>query len=1031
MAWLGLAVVSGLYYYHVACIPPSIHHIIGLHDIVLSFCTYLFVEGETSNLGGILNRHDLDIFSSISFNHTFSLLLDSGLRVYAHVLRYLPIHPDVTSRLDVARRAERAMVILTRAVGGEQFYSSLLKAIQAISMEKLSANDVQRNQNLVTAFLHAIYKRHFLLRARCSAAMERSSMKILADEFKTISIHGAEMYNLSFHDEGGGGKRLFMERDILSFKLPLSLQPGYDGNNLAYECEDVDSPILPLLRCLGPGKTIRVLSAMLCEVRIIFVSKYVDTISSCVRSAMAMLAQGLLVWRHVSIPVLPPHLFRFLSAGAPYIVGVLDRYADRIARVRGLKDVLSINLDTGNLKIYNMEDPKKMVPDLMEAAGKTGRKQKNFIATEMLARDFNDVLEIDRKLWGILGDAAAAGAPALPETAEIINANKNRNLLGMAKTASEKLLIGGGKKDNEFFDAAAKFVVSMQGGSGSTDEKEKPLVGTDSKPEDHVDKAVELPSKPITKRPFSVCDNEQGEEMLRASLICFFLELFGDLGLYLLMSKSSGSLKVDKKKFLVRKTQMGVSEKSPMWYVLKQFSRSIMFERFVNGRIEDAEKHAKKNSTILLDHVPIFSLCQKHLRKTKSDFSTSEIRRVVFTTIEGCPQHKLVEKLENVRERALAITADKPFEGEEVAEIKKLIDECKQCNLSHDQVMAVIWLRIGETKPNLWKHNLLGLHLLKNFVLHGPATAISAAVDGIAEIYVLRFYANKNADAVRSIQSSARQLFFLLNFTCLMFSRRRKALALKVQKAKTVDESVTWSNYLIRRLPHNVGFKHIHVMFSPSDTLVPSVGGADKNGTEADDQDPVNYEAIAIPIRRLDAPRPRTAGPEFPSASISDQPRPRTADGGNQGTTVRHSSQNVSSNRAAAPVTRRIVSDGSFEHKQWQQPSVGRTDEFSHMADDSKMDGPRMNGSHNGHDKMVKPSMNGPSNGNSRVDNFGMNGPSDAKNGPNRMMSSNMNGPSNSNAMDQKNMVPMNNIPNSNRRINNLSSQGEFQDVQF
>ena len=91
------------------------------------FTHFHFVIDEEINQGGILNRHDLDIFSTSSFNHTFSLLLDSGLRVYAHVLRYLPIHSQVKQRLDVGRRAGRAMVILTRAVGGEQFYSSLLK----------------------------------------------------------------------------------------------------------------------------------------------------------------------------------------------------------------------------------------------------------------------------------------------------------------------------------------------------------------------------------------------------------------------------------------------------------------------------------------------------------------------------------------------------------------------------------------------------------------------------------------------------------------------------------------------------------------------------------------------------------------------------------------------------------------------------------------------------------------------------------------------------------------------------------------
>ena len=49
------------------------------------------------------------------------------MRVHAHVLRYLPAHSDVHSRYDVARRSERAMVLMTRSVGGTNFYATLLK----------------------------------------------------------------------------------------------------------------------------------------------------------------------------------------------------------------------------------------------------------------------------------------------------------------------------------------------------------------------------------------------------------------------------------------------------------------------------------------------------------------------------------------------------------------------------------------------------------------------------------------------------------------------------------------------------------------------------------------------------------------------------------------------------------------------------------------------------------------------------------------------------------------------------------------
>lgn len=59
--------------------------------------------------------------------YTFSLQLQNGVRIHGHVRRYHPIHPAVKTRYDVGRRGERALVILTRANGGDLVYSAVLK----------------------------------------------------------------------------------------------------------------------------------------------------------------------------------------------------------------------------------------------------------------------------------------------------------------------------------------------------------------------------------------------------------------------------------------------------------------------------------------------------------------------------------------------------------------------------------------------------------------------------------------------------------------------------------------------------------------------------------------------------------------------------------------------------------------------------------------------------------------------------------------------------------------------------------------
>lgn len=75
-----------------------------------------------------LNRFSQYAMQPKTFQHyTFSLQLQSGVRLHGHVRRYLPMHLVAKSRYDVGRRGERTLVILTRASGGDLVYSAILK----------------------------------------------------------------------------------------------------------------------------------------------------------------------------------------------------------------------------------------------------------------------------------------------------------------------------------------------------------------------------------------------------------------------------------------------------------------------------------------------------------------------------------------------------------------------------------------------------------------------------------------------------------------------------------------------------------------------------------------------------------------------------------------------------------------------------------------------------------------------------------------------------------------------------------------
>jgi hypothetical protein len=78
--------------------------------------------------------------------------------------------------------------------------------------------------------------------------------------------------------------------------------------------------ILPLFEILGADKFLTLLSALLSERRILFVSDKVCNVSNAVLSCLAMLHP--FKWHHIMIPILPSKLYDYASAPMPYIIGI-------------------------------------------------------------------------------------------------------------------------------------------------------------------------------------------------------------------------------------------------------------------------------------------------------------------------------------------------------------------------------------------------------------------------------------------------------------------------------------------------------------------------------------------------------------------------------------------------------------------------------------------------------------------------------------------------------------------------------------
>ena len=747
-----------------------------------------------------LNRYDMYLKSFRPQCHTFTLQLADGTRIHGHVRRYLPTHTQSVGRSDVGRRGARAMVLLTRTTGGERFYSALLKTVEALYMERDGVDtELAPDELPARTFLHALHTNHSQLTQEARDIVTNGGTlnysvggndQNAAESAKIFMAQNERMFKISLTglEFGGYGSlddmdpqtgqlgRHVVSGDAVRLRLPPSLQPGYE---VVSSCtvEDLHSPILPLLRCLGAAHTLRLLSALLCENRIILVSKSASKLSTCVRAASALLAQGLLVWRHVQIPVLPPHLLKYLTSDSPYLIGLLEQFASNLDVLPMMQSVLCVNLDWNEMRTYNMPNAAASIPDLLKPVRRARTADDVFSPAEFLAKDMYDVLKNDRSVWagisrGRTGASSAnegvSSSATVSDDGRTVSNQSGKSSVQPKNTIMSKMtpltgMLGMRKKDdgqNGVSDAQsihedhktadmAAFMggvmrkarnpalkhqlnMSARGGTfrGDVDEDDMSSVGEDvsihgdrtimSAPQN--DRALEndvglLPGFFAVEAEGS-CENERAEEEVRAAFTCFYLYIFGDMGMYL-SEAEDGSLWLDRKKFLLRKKQMGDRESSPMFAVCLSLSRSLMFESFVRGRIADLERPNSERAKMMPHHIPLFVYCEKYLRINRLKFTMANIRRVVSSTVLSCPQHIVVDEAEAIRAKALALTSNEPFRGNVVMAVENLVSECRDVNCALPQVIAVIWARMAEARAAYWRHPLLALHLLKNLLLHG------------------------------------------------------------------------------------------------------------------------------------------------------------------------------------------------------------------------------------------------------------------------------------------------------------------------
>ncbi len=506
------------------------------------------------------------------------------------------------------------------------------------------------------------------------------------------------------------------------------------------------SPMLPLLRVLGVSSTLRLISALLSENRVLLVSGNATRLAQCARSILSILAQGLLNWQHIYIPVLPPHLFQYLNAPVPFLIGILSSYMPKLNQMSpdALGEVVIINLDTNQSETrgINPVDVGKKIPDLFQKSiSEQGMPASTMSPCEMLAQDLIDLLKTDKR--------ALFGESTLTNVSETAAKATKAVKSGISNLA---------KKGKRFLNNRSKSSMKI-GSSTSQTPAEEDEIETAEVP-DNGERAL-TPDLVYIQGSL----NEIAEEEARIAFSAFFLSIIGNMRWYL--SASPGQLPhLDRNRFMQQMGAMG-AKSTPIWPLLENICQSQMFEQFAKARVEEVRLRVPVTSDSSL-----FTQCANYHRLNSIDFGVLNVRRVARQVAQSNPSG-LISRT-STRRMAMALTSNKTYEGDYNKAVAQLIEQCRECTSALFDVMSVIWVRIRDAKGVHWKHGLQALQVLRNLLYHGPMAAIAEATDGLDKIRAMKFYnENMRAQICTQIRQAAHQVYNLLVDRKKLFHIRR------------------------------------------------------------------------------------------------------------------------------------------------------------------------------------------------------------------------------------------------------------------
>ena len=232
-------------------------------------------------------------------HYTFTLTNSSGVRYYGICMRGL--FRGVNRRFDVKRRTRHCLCFITRYPFFRMFKNLLLE-LHAIAL-------LEETPGCCRQFIDYFYR------------------KCVINDFTSLK----EQHILIPHSTVAA---LYHDVSILRPRISNS-----SSSSLGMSSKEV--PLLPLFDSLGIERFFKLLSAVLCENRILFIADEAETLSSTVLAAVTLLHP--FKWHHTFIPLLPDNLLSYISKTSPYMIGI-RRYLVNELKKEYLEGVVTVDI---------------------------------------------------------------------------------------------------------------------------------------------------------------------------------------------------------------------------------------------------------------------------------------------------------------------------------------------------------------------------------------------------------------------------------------------------------------------------------------------------------------------------------------------------------------------------------------------------------------------------------------------------------------------------------------------------------------